>query len=93
MNNKYTIEEMSKNFKALGDPQRVAILLHLKNKEKCACELTEHFQMAQSKLSYHMKILCESGLVECWYIGKWTHYRLSISGCKRVAEMLEIFME
>ena len=93
MNNEYTIEEMARNFKALSDPQRVAILLYLRNKEKCACELTEHFQMAQSKLSYHMKILCESGFVECWYVGKWTHYRLSVNGCERATKMLEIFIQ
>ncbi len=90
MNHNYTVGEMAKAFKALSDPQRIAIVIYLKNKEKCACELTEEFQMAQSKLSYHMKILCESGLVECWYVGKWTHYRLSQSGCERVIAMLQI---
>lgn len=80
--------DTAKIFKALCDPQRVAIVEHLRDSNKCACELTEHFNMAQSKLSYHMKVLCESGLVECWYEGKWTHYRLSSQGCKNAQDIL-----
>ena len=52
-----------KIFKALCDEKRLAILNHLKSGEKCACVLIEYMNIGQSALSYHMKILCESGLV------------------------------
>lgn len=58
--------EMQKNakvFKALCDPNRLAILELLRSGEKCACVLLEQLELKQSGLSYHMKILCESGIV------------------------------
>ncbi len=82
-------EEVAKVFKALCDPTRVAIVHLLKNDDKCACVLSDSLNIAQSKLSYHMKILCESGIVECWYIGKWTHYRISDKGSAYAIKLLE----
>ena len=44
--------------------------------------------LTQPGLSYHMKILCESGLVESTQVGKWTHYRLSETGRQRALDLL-----
>ena len=60
-------------FKALCDEKRLSILELLKGGEKCACVLMEELNIAQSALSYHMKILCESGIVTSRQEGKWTH--------------------
>lgn len=65
-------------FKALCDEKRLSILELLKGGEKCACVLMEELNIAQSALSYHMKILCESGIVTSRQEGKWTHYTLSL---------------
>ncbi|WP_320930636.1 metalloregulator ArsR/SmtB family transcription factor [Hungatella sp.] len=75
-------------FKALCDEKRLAILELLRGGEKCACVLIEQMDIGQSSLSYHMKILCESGIVESRQEGKWTHYKLSESGSKYAAELL-----
>lgn len=72
----------AKVFKALCDETRVCIVKFLQSGEKCACNISSELDIAQSKLSYHMKILCESGLVESWYVGKWTHYQISEQGSK-----------
>ena len=56
-------QENAKVFKALCDPKRLAILEQLRSGEKCACVLQEPMDLTQSGLSYHMKILCDSGLV------------------------------
>ena len=69
-----------KIFKALCDEKRLKILEHLKSGEKCACVLIEFMNMGQSALSYHMKILCESGIVKARQEGKWTHYNLNKQG-------------
>lgn len=58
-----THQENAKVFKALCDPKRLAILEQLRSGEKCACVLQEPLDLTQSGLSYHMKILCDSGLV------------------------------
>lgn len=67
-------------FKALCDEKRLAILEILRSGEKCACTLIDEMNIGQSSLSYHMKILCESGIVESRQDGKWTHYKLSKLG-------------
>lgn len=82
-------QEQAAVFKALCDPKRLAILEQLRSGEKCACVLQEPMDLSQSGLSYHMKILCESGLVSSRQEGKWTHYRLDPAGRTRAAALLE----
>nr|WP_296465497.1 metalloregulator ArsR/SmtB family transcription factor [uncultured Acetatifactor sp.] len=81
-------QESAKVFKALCDPKRLAILEQLRSGEKCACVLQEPMDLTQSGLSYHMKILCDSGLVDSRQEGKWTHYRLSGEGRDKAVELL-----
>ena len=81
-------EQDARIFKALCDPKRLAILEQLRSGEKCACKLQEPLALTQSGLSYHMKILCESGLVLARQEGKWTHYRLSADGQTRAVQRL-----
>ena len=83
-----THQENAKVFKALCDPKRLAILEQLRSGEKCACVLLEPMDLTQSGLSYHMKILCDSGLVVSRQEGKWTHYRLSRAGRDKAVELL-----
>lgn len=70
----------AKIFKAFCDEKRLAILELLRDGEKCACVLIDKMNIGQSALSYHMKILCESGIVTSRQEGKWTHYRISQTG-------------
>lgn len=81
-------QENAKVFKALCDPKRLAILEQLRSGEKCACVLQGPLDLTQSGLSYHMKILCDSGLVVSRQEGKWTHYRLSPSGQEAAVKLL-----
>ena len=87
MEKKY--QEHAKVFKAFCDPKRLAILEELRSGEKCACKLLEPLDLTQSGLSYHMKILCESGIVISRQEGKWTYYRLSLSGRDKALALLE----
>ena len=81
-------QENARVFKALCDPKRLAIIEQLRSGEKCACVLQEPMELTQSGLSYHMKILCDSGLVTSRQEGKWTHYRLSESGRDYAVKLL-----
>lgn len=81
-------EKNAKVFKAFCDEKRLAILELLQSGEKCACVLIDEMGIGQSSLSYHMKILCESGVVDSRQEGKWTHYCLSESGSRYAAELL-----
>lgn len=50
--------------------------------------LIDELEMPQSSLSYHMKILCESGIVTGREDGKWTHYRISRQGSEKAIQLL-----
>lgn len=82
-------EKIARIFKALCDPKRVVVLEALREGELCACELQERLGCTQSGLSYHMKILCDSGLVTPRQEGKWTHYAISPAGRARALEALD----
>lgn len=73
-------EKNARVFKAFCDEKRLAILELLQGGEKCACVLIRQMGIGQSALSYHMKILCEAGIVVARQDGKWTHYQISEAG-------------
>ena len=79
----------ARKFKALADENRLAILMSLQQKEKCACYLLEELNISQSTLSHHMKLLCDSGLVDYRKEGKWMHYSLSEEGVNAFREMID----
>lgn len=62
--------------KALGDESWVRIFDMLQIGEICACKLLEEFSITQPTLSYHMKILCDSGLVKGRKDGIWMKYSI-----------------
>lgn len=78
MANPYAKE--AKVMKAFCDENRLRVLEMLTTGEKCACMLLANLNIGQSALSYHMKMLVESGIVESRQEGKWTHYQLSEVG-------------
>ena len=81
-------DQRAKVFKAFCDERRQKILELLQQGEQCACKLIDGTGMAQSTLSYHMKILCESGIVKGREVGKWTHYRIDPEGCEAAMDLL-----
>jgi len=50
-------------FHALSDANRLAILDMLRGGERCVCDLQDDLEAAQSKLSFHLKVLKDAGLV------------------------------
>ncbi|PKK97095.1 MAG: transcriptional regulator [Tenericutes bacterium HGW-Tenericutes-3] len=64
-------------FKALSDETRVNVIKILSKENKCACQILEAFNISQSTLSHHMKLLTGSGLVLATKEGKWVYYRIN----------------
>ena len=62
--------------KALSDPSRVRILLALRRRELCVCQITELFGFAPSTMSKHLSILHHAGLIQSRKTERWVHYRL-----------------
>lgn len=79
-------------FKAFCDENRIKILQILRSGEKCACNLLEDMNITQPTLSHHMKILCDSGIVEGRKEGKWMYYSISRTGVEAAQQYLDILI-
>jgi ArsR family transcriptional regulator len=77
-------------FKALADETRLRIIDLLGSGERCACDLLADFTFSQPTLSYHMKILTESGLVSGRRDGAWMRYSLN---AEKFAEVKALWAE
>ncbi|MDH4185881.1 MAG: metalloregulator ArsR/SmtB family transcription factor [Nitrospira sp.] len=62
---------------ALADETRLDILEQLKDGERCVCELTDALQTGQSRLSFHLKVLKDSGLIQDRPEGRWIYYSIN----------------
>jgi ArsR family transcriptional regulator len=73
-----SFDEYEQKFKALADKQRLRILYELCQRGRvCVCDLCDIVKMPQSKLSYHLKILLDSNLIEKQTSGTWSYYQLN----------------
>ncbi|MEY4431828.1 MAG: hypothetical protein RLZZ533_1764 [Cyanobacteriota bacterium] len=70
------LEQARQLFKALADPVRLEVVQALAGGERCVCELTQGLGLAQSRLSFHLKVMREAGLIEAREQGRWVYYRL-----------------
>jgi len=78
----YTLDAMNPEslFNVLSDPTRLrALMLIQSDGELCVCELTHALQESQPKVSRHLALMRDSGIVESRREGTWMHYRLSSS--------------
>jgi len=69
--------DLVKLFKALADPTRVQILLHLADGNVCVGALAQRLGVTHSAVSQHLRILREAGLVDGDKRGYWVHYSLN----------------
>ena len=63
-------------FHALSDDTRLEIIELLRKGERCVCELTDTLDAAQSRLSFHLRVLKDAGIVRDRKDGRWVHYEL-----------------
>jgi ArsR family transcriptional regulator len=66
-------------FKALSDETRMRILKLLEQGELCVCDIVASLDMIQPKISFHLGVLKEAGLIKDRKQGKWIHYTLDDS--------------
>ena len=71
------IEEKTKIFKSLSDPNRLRILKMLQTKSLCVCEITDILQLATSTVSKHLSILKAVGFIIEEKDGKWVNYSIN----------------
>jgi ArsR family transcriptional regulator len=72
-------------FHALADAARVQIVEMLSHKERCVCELEQILGIAQSRLSFHLKVLKDAGVITDRRDGKWMFYGLQKDTLDQIA--------
>lgn len=78
-------EVYAQKFKALADPKRLELLKLIGQRGSvCVCDLVDEMAMPQSKLSYHLKILLNAGLVTREAKGTWSYYALEDAEMERL---------
>jgi ArsR family transcriptional regulator len=74
--------------KALADPIRLQLIEALGDGERCVCDLTAGLGLAQSKLSFHLKVLKEAGLLADRQEGRWVYYSLRTEAIEQLRAWL-----
>ncbi len=76
-------------FHALSDETRLSIIECLRGSERCVCELTDDLDAAQARLSFHLRVLKDAGLVNDRREGRWMYYTLNPDALAEAAELAE----
>jgi ArsR family transcriptional regulator len=73
------MEDVVRIFKALSDETRVRIIKLLEHGDLCVCDIGAALGMVQPKVSFHLGVLKNAGLLKDRKQGKWVHYSLDES--------------
>lgn len=84
-------EQVARLFHALSDETRLQILECLRDCEQCVCDLTDTLKSAQSRLSFHLKILKDAGLIKDRKEGRWVYYTLETEALGEMEEFVRSF--
>ena len=74
--NTLSTDQSRQMLKALADPIRLEVIHALAHGERCVCDLTADLNLSQSRLSFHLRVLREAGLLADRQSGRWIYYRL-----------------
>ena len=70
-------ENISKLMVSFSDPFRLEIIDLMMDGEVCVCDIMKLTKLSQSRISYHIKILKEAGLISDRQEGRWVYYSLN----------------
>jgi ArsR family transcriptional regulator len=83
--------ELSRLFKAMGDPVRLRLLSLIASHEggeACVCDLSDVFELTGPTISHHLKVLREAGLISGERRGTWVYYRVHPEALGRLSAVL-----
>lgn len=83
------LDAVTTRFHALSDPTRLKLLLRLRQGEGCVCDLMDVLDAAQSRLSFHLRVLKDAGLVTDRRDGRWVYYTLASEALEEMRETLD----
>ncbi|GMQ86112.1 MAG: metalloregulator ArsR/SmtB family transcription factor [Acidimicrobiia bacterium] len=82
---------LSTGFKALGDPNRVAVvhLLSAAPGPVCLVDIERHLPLSQSTVSYHLKTLVDAGVLDRERRGRWSYYTIRPERLAELSQALD----
>jgi ArsR family transcriptional regulator len=75
-------------FHALSDATRLSIIEMLRGGERCVCELQDELDAAQSRLSFHLRVLKDAGLITDRRDGRWSYYAIAPGALTEVHDVV-----
>ncbi len=81
-------EKAAQLFHALSDETRLELLERLQYGEQCVCELMDVMKAAQSRLSFHLRVLKEAGLLQDRREGRWMYYSIDREAFDELEEVV-----
>ena len=96
------IDDLARVFKALSDPNRLAILQLVRERGSACCgtgalpergcvsEIAEEFDLALSTVSHHVKELKNAGLIQCVKRGQWVYCLPNLELLKKVSRFVAV---
>lgn len=72
-----SVDQAMEALRAAGEPTRLRMLALLRREELAVVELAQVLEQSQPRVSRHLKLLTEAGLVERFADGAWAFYRLT----------------
>src|ERR1700691_4448404 len=82
------MDELLSGLRAAAEPTRLRLLSLCGQGELTVSELTDILGQSQPRVSRHLKLLCEAGLLDRFREANWVFYRLARSGARGAAERL-----
>jgi ArsR family transcriptional regulator len=79
-------------FHALSDTTRLAILEFLSQRERCVRELAEILGASQSSVSFHLKVLQTSGVIQSHPFGRWKYYGIRREALDFLIAFIQVVM-
>src|SRR5215212_546480 len=76
-------------FHALSDEIRLGVVGLLLQGERCVCELMSELDLAQSRLSWHLKTLSDAGVISGRREGRWVYYSLNADAIAESRSILD----
>ena len=77
-------------FHALSDEIRLEVIDLLRDGERCVCELTDELDIAQPRLSWHLKTLKDAGILTDHREGRWVYYALARDTFEEAESVLSV---
>lgn len=85
----FSMELLLQGLRAAAEPTRLRLLALCAHGELTVTELTQILGQSQPRVSRHLKLLCEAGLLERHREGTWAYYRLAdTTDCAHLARTL-----